>query len=122
MYTSIISQTLGIFFALVGLSMVVNSKATTAAIEESVQNRGILWIWGFLAMLVGAIIVVLNNAWTSGLPLLITVIGWIALIKGAFILFLPGSAVSLYRKFGRNGMIVACGVVAFILGLILLYW
>ncbi len=117
-----IAQVLGIFFVLVGLSMVAQSKATAAAIEASVENKGTLWLWGFIALLVGAVIIVLNNAWASGLQLLVTVIGWIALLKGIFILFFPGAAVSLYRKFNMSGMLVFCGVVAFVLGLVLIYW
>ena len=122
MNTVVIAQVLGIFFGIVGISMVVNSKATNAALEASVQNKGILWLWGFLALLIGAMIVILNNMWTSGLPLLITVIGWISLIKGFFILLFPGAAVSLYRKFNKNGLLALCGVVSLILGLVLLYW
>ncbi|HUC31089.1 MAG TPA: hypothetical protein VMR99_00160 [Candidatus Paceibacterota bacterium] len=118
----IIAQVLGIFFGVMGIAMVVNTKATSAAIEESLHNKGILWLWGYLALLIGATIVVLANAWTSGLPLLVTILGWIALIKGAFILFFPGAAASLYRKFNKGGMLVFCGIVAFVLGLVLLYW
>jgi hypothetical protein len=118
----IIGQVLGIFFVIAGIAMVVNSKATAGAIEESMAHKGIVFMWGLLALLMGAVIVVLNNAWTSGLPLLITILGWLAIIKGAFILLAPGAAASLYKKFGKSGMIVFCGVVAFVLGIVLLYW
>jgi hypothetical protein len=57
--------------------------------EASVQNKGILWLWGILALLIGGVIVVINNAWTSRLPLLVTIFGWIAMVKGAFIHIYP---------------------------------
>jgi hypothetical protein len=122
MNTTIIAQILGIFFAIAGISMAANSKGTADAVEASVQDKGSLFLWGILALLIGAVVVVLNNLWTSGLPLLVTILGWIALIKGAFILALPNAAASLYGKFNKSGMFVVCGVIAFILGLILLYW
>jgi len=118
----IIAQVLGIFFVVMGIAMVVGSKATAGAIEESVAHKGIMFVWGILALLIGAVIVVLNNAWTTGLPLLITILGWLALLKGVFIVLAPAAAVSLYRKFGQSGIIVFCGVVCFVLGLVLLYW
>ena len=102
--------------------MVANSKGVAGAIEESVAHKGVVFMWGLLALLVGAVIVVLNNAWTSGLPLLITILGWLALAKGAFIMLAPDAAASLYRKFGKSGLLVFCGVVVFVLGVILLYW
>ena len=122
MNTIIIAQVLGFFFAFVGISMVTNRKNTVAVIEASIQNKAVLWLWGFLATLIGATIVVLNNVWTSGLPLLVTVLGWIALIKGAFILFFPNATVSLYRKFNKVNTIVFFGIIAFLLGLVLFYW
>lgn len=118
----ILAQIIGIFLVVAGIAMVVSSKATAAAIEESVAHKGILFMWGIGALVAGAVVVVLNNAWTTGLPLLVTIIGWLALIKGAFILLAPEAAASLYRKFGKSGMIVFVGVVAFVLGLVLLYW
>ena len=121
MNTNSIAQILGIFFLVAGISMVANRKATGAAIEASVQNKGTLWLWGIFALLIGAIVVVFNNVWTSGLPLLVTLIGWIALLKGVLILILPDAAGSLYKKFATNSMLVLAGIVAVILGLVLLY-
>jgi hypothetical protein len=122
MTTTVIAQILGIFFAVTGISLVVNSKGTAAAMEASVQNKGILWLWGMLALLIGAVIVVINRAWTSGLPLLVTILGWIAMVKGAFIFIFPHAAVSLYGRFNKSGLLVFCGVVALILGLVLFWW
>jgi len=118
----VIAQVGGIFFIVTGVAMVANSKGVAGAIEESVAHKGVVFMWGLLALLVGAVIVVLNNAWTSGLPLLITILGWLALAKGAFIMLAPDAAASLYRKFGKSGLLVFCGVVVFVLGVILLYW
>ncbi|MGD1003782.1 MAG: hypothetical protein ABR884_04425 [Minisyncoccia bacterium] len=120
--TIAIAQVLGIFFVIAGISMVANGKATAAAVEESVQNKGMMFMWGILALLIGAVIVVFNNVWTSGLALLVTILGWLALIKGMFILLLPGAAASLYKKCGKSGLLVVAGVVMVVLGLILLYW
>jgi uncharacterized membrane protein HdeD (DUF308 family) len=119
--TTVIAQVVGIFFAVMGISMVVNSKGTAAAMEASVQNKGILWLWGMLALLIGAVIVVINHASTFGLPLLVTILGCLAMVKGAFILIFPHAAASLYGKFNQSGMLVFCGVVAVILGLVLFF-
>ena len=118
----VIAQVLGIFFVVTGVAMVISSKSVIVAMEQSVENKGILFVWGMLALLMGAVIVVLNDMWISGLALFVTILGWLALIKGAFILFFPGVAAPLYKKFNKSGMIVFCGVVVFVIGLVLLYW
>jgi hypothetical protein len=116
-----ITQVLGIIFAVMGLSVVIDRKNLSAALEKVSQDRGFLWLWGFLILTMGAVIVVMNNMWTSGLPLLITILGWLTVVKGAFLLLLPGPAVSLYQKCNKGGVLVFGGIVAFIVGLILLY-
>jgi hypothetical protein len=121
MDTVIITQVLGVFFIVVGISMTFNSKGTRNAIEASIENKGILFLWGMLALLIGAWIVDLNNMWTSGMPLLVTILGWLALIKGVFILIFPNATASLYRKFNKGGMLMLVGVVVLIIGLVLLY-
>lgn len=117
----VIAQALGIFCIVLGVAMVVNGKETAAVVEETAQNKGLLWMWGLLALATGAVIVALNNMWTSGLPLVITIFGWLALIKAAFILVFPGTASRLYRKFGHSNLIVVVGVIALVVGFVLLY-
>jgi hypothetical protein len=69
----------------------------------------------------GAVVVAMNNVWTSGLPLLITILGWLIIIKGAFLLLLPGPAMALYRWCNKDGVLIFGGIVAFLLGLVLLW-
>jgi drug/metabolite transporter (DMT)-like permease len=121
-FSMVIAQVLGIFFVVAGVSIVANGKTTAAAVEASAQNKGVMFMWGILALLIGAVIVVFNNAWTSGLTLLVTILGWLALIKGTFILLFPGVAASFYKKCGKSGVLVAAGVVMVVLGFVLLYW
>jgi hypothetical protein len=119
--SAVIAEVLGIFFIVMGAAMVVNGKETAVILEEAAQNKGYLWMWGLLALLIGAVMVSLNNLWTSGLPLAITVLGWLALAKGAFILVFPGAVSALYRKVGKSSLIVFAGVVVLVLGFALIY-
>ncbi|MDD5318457.1 MAG: hypothetical protein PHF79_01355 [Candidatus Pacebacteria bacterium] len=119
--TVVIAQALGIVFSVLGLSILVNKKGLVSFIEESGQSRGMVWFSGISALMIGAIIVALNNIWSSGLQLFITIIGWIALIKGIFILFFPNLTVLLYEKMNRYGVLIFGGIFTLVIGLILLY-
>ena len=55
-----------------------------------------------LALTMGAVLVVIHNIWGSRLQMLISLIGWLTLLKGAFILILPNSTVALYKKWKWN--------------------
>lgn len=119
--SAVITQTLGIIFTVMGISVIIDKKNVSAALEKVTQDRGFLWLWSFLILTMGAVIIAINDAQFSGLSLLITILGWLTIIKGAFLMFLPGPAVSLYQKCNKDGILIFGGIVAFILGLILLY-
>ncbi|MGC9602369.1 MAG: hypothetical protein ABSE76_01320 [Minisyncoccia bacterium] len=117
-----IAQVLGLVLAIMGLSVIFDRKNVSVALDKIGQDRGFLWLWGFLILSMGAVIVVMNNSWTSGLALLITILGWLTLIKGAFLLLFPGPAIALYRKCNKDGVLLFGGIVAFIVGVVLLYF
>jgi len=118
--TNALLQFWGIFLTVFGLSMIINKRGTAAALQEMFKNQGFLWLVGFVTLTLGVVLVAINNVWTSGIVLLVTVMGWLVLIKGAFILFFPNVAVMLYRKFITESLLVLYGIIAFILGLIFL--
>jgi hypothetical protein len=120
--TIVLAQILGIMFVVLGLSMLFQKKETILVMEEMIQNKTFMWMGGFLALIMGAVIVALNNVWTSGLPLFVTIIGWLSLIKGAFLLIFPGVTIYFYRKVNKGGIFVFAGLIAFVLGLILLLY
>ena len=117
----ILAQIFGVTFAVLGLSMMSNKKWTAVVIEEITKNQGVVWLAGLFTLVMGAVIVVLNNIWTSGLPLLITILGWATLIKGAFILLFPNSTKFYYEKMNKGNVFVWGGIIVLLLGLILLY-
>jgi uncharacterized protein YjeT (DUF2065 family) len=115
------SRILGIVLTVSGLSILFNKKGVRSLIEGTTQSQGLLWLFGFFALVMGSVLVVLNNVWGSGLQLLVTIIGWLTLIKGAFILLFPTTAISLSQKWDKSGLSVFSGLAALVLGLILLY-
>jgi hypothetical protein len=115
----VLAQILGITFTVLGLSMIFNKKWTALAIEEITKNQGIIWLAGFVTLMLGATIVVLNNIWTSGSALLVTILGWLTLIKGVTILLFPNFTFSYYQKMNKDNIFVWGGVIVIILGLIL---
>jgi hypothetical protein len=120
--TTILVRFFGILFAVFGFSMIINRKGTAAALTGLIKSQGLLWLTGLITLVLGSVFVALCNGWDSGLGLIVAIVGWLALIKGVFILFFPSAAAALYRRFVTDGMLVFCGVIAFILGLVFLYW
>jgi hypothetical protein len=115
------ARVLGIVFLVGGLNALINRKAMSAAVDGVAENAGLLWTWGFVNLLLRAAIVALQNVWVSGWRILIPICGWAALVKGIWIILLPGSAKAVYRKSNKPSVLIFGGVVAMIFAVMLLY-
>jgi hypothetical protein len=53
----------------------------------------VAYVFGLLVVAVGLAIILTHNVWSGGaLPVIVTLIGWLTLIKGLLFLFLPPPA------------------------------
>ncbi|GAB4230240.1 MAG: hypothetical protein Tsb0034_02050 [Ekhidna sp.] len=92
-----------------------------SAIEDLLNSKGFLLLGGWLAIAAGAALVSYHNLWVNDWRVIITIIGWIALIKGVWLLAFPqslGSYTALYQKSGLKKL----GPLVLLLGLIFGYF
>ena len=119
--TIVLARISGIMCLLIGLS-VMNKKFMAAVIDDILNSKALFWFIGFVAAMIGAIVLAFYSTWNAHWPVLITILGWLALLKGIAIMLFPGSmSHSVYRKFKTGGIIMFSGVIAIIFGIILLY-
>src|SRR5579872_5486744 len=119
--TTVLAQMLGIIFIVSGFSLFMNKRSVMALVGELEQGQGSIWLFGFVALIFGAGVLTLNHTWGSGLVSLISLIGWLSIIKGTLVLCFPRFAISLYRRLATPGVSNLSGVVSLLLGLVLLY-
>src|SRR2546430_5781594 len=67
-------------------------------LDEFIRNRALMFIAGIITMPAGLAIVLTHNVWVADWRVLITVLGWLAAITGAFRIIAPQDAI----KFGRR--------------------
>jgi hypothetical protein len=95
--TVFLSKLVGLYCLLLGLSMLVHKDATVAAVNSLLANPGVLLLGGLIGITIGLAIVLGHNVWSGGAPaIIVTLFGWIALIKGLIVLFLPPQAAAGY--------------------------
>ena len=99
MNTSIfLAKLIGPVLLVLGTGMLVNAKAFRPVFEEIVRNRALVVLFGLMTMSAGLAVVLTHNVWVASWPVLITILGWLSLIAGAFRLLTPQDAI----KFGRK--------------------
>jgi hypothetical protein len=70
-----------------------------AIVTSCVQNRALLFLVEILGLTAGLAIVLSHNIWSSGLlSLIVTLIGWLTLIRSIILLFLSPEAIARFIK------------------------
>ena len=98
MDTSIfIAQLLGPPILLAGLSLIAHQSFYRSVAENIRSSPALLYVIGMLRLLAGLAIVLVHNVWVANWRVLITLLGWIAIVRGALILAAPDAVLSWTR-------------------------
>ena len=91
--TIFLSKLIGLYCIVVGLAMAAHKQATLETVRALLQNAPLLWLVGVIALGIGLAMVLGHNVWKGGaLPVVVTLVGWLSLIKGLHYLFVPSNA------------------------------
>jgi len=95
--TTFLSRLIGLYSILVSLSMITHRQATVETVTALVHNPPLLLVVGVIAVAVGLAMVLGHNVWSGGmLPVVVTLVGWLVLIKSLLFLFLSPAAAPLF--------------------------
>ena len=112
-----IARLVGPVFVVSGAFMLLNGDAFRAMVEEFLHSPALIYFAGFLALLGGLAIVNVHHSWNWGWPLIITVLGWLAVIGGIVRMVAPqfiqavGAAI-----YPHTAVMIAVAVVILALG------
>jgi hypothetical protein len=88
--TIFLGKFLGLTYLLTCLVSVARPKATLDAANSMAEDSGLLLISGIFTMAAGVAVVIGHNIWSGGaLPVAVTVLGWLMLIKGVVLMAAP---------------------------------
>jgi hypothetical protein len=87
--TMFLSRLIGLYLILVSLAMVTHKRAMLEVITALIHDPPVLFVVAIMAVAAGLAMILGHNVWSGGvLPVIVTLIGWLTLIKGLFLLFL----------------------------------
>ncbi|WP_392538820.1 hypothetical protein [Legionella sp. 227] len=117
-----LSKVLGIYLIVVSLAILINLHQFTLYVQELLKDGPLMLVLGFWTFTLGLLMVVGHNVWQWSWRLLITIMAWIILLKGASMIFYPHYIDRATLLFVQNKSI-AYSAVGFdlIIGIILCY-
>ena len=117
---STIAQIVGLFMSIVSVGVLINAATYRQIIEEFTKNPALCYLGGILALFFGIFILMFHNAWEDSWATIITILGWLSVIKGALLIVYPNIYSQLSNWIPKSGKwITYMGVVYLLLGLFL---
>jgi uncharacterized membrane protein len=124
MQTSIfIAQLLGPIFVVVGVALLAKPQMFRTILQEFIRSATLLYLAGFIGLLGGMAMVLAHNVWVPNWRLIITLIGWVTIVRAVITIFQPqwlvaaGAAILDHR-----GVFLGAAVMNLIIGLVLSYF
>lgn len=118
-----IARLIGPLLLLPGIGMLINPRAFRTVAGEVVRSLTLVYLFGLIDLAAGLAIVLTHNVWVASWRLLITLIGWIMLIRGAVRILVPETIMGYAAKvIGGKQLYPIAGTVISILGLVLCYF
>ena len=115
-----LARLIGPLMLAVGIGIFVNGAVYRLLADEFLRSRALIYLSGLLTMTAGLALVLTHNVWRADWPVIITILGWLALIGGAFRIIAPQGTERIGRRMlkHKHGLTIA-GVVWLAVGAIL---
>lgn len=122
--TIFLSRLIGLYCIFIALSMMTRRQATVETVTALLQNPSMMLIVGIITLAAGLGMVLAHNIWSGGaLAVVVTLVGWITLIKSLFFLFVPPEmeAGLFLRQLHYQQLFYFYGAISLVLGAYLTY-
>lgn len=91
----LIAKLIGPFLMIIGIASLSNVEQLKSIGRDFMAGPAHLFVAGILAVVTGLALVNTHNIWIADWPVIITLLGWLALLGGIFRVGFPALAVSI---------------------------
>ena len=116
--TDILLRVFGLYYLAAGIGLFTGPEAFAKIAEELKASALMRLITGLLALTFGAVVLGLNDDWSSWETGLVTAVGWAGLAKGVMILALPTPYLGLTDALlGRHALLRPLALIVALIGI-----
>jgi hypothetical protein len=122
--TVFLSRLLGLYYIFAALSMFLHKQTYVETVTALLHNSSLIFLISIITLFVGLALVLGHNIWSGGaVSVVVTLIGWITLIKGLLFLFLsPEMQVEFFlRNLHYSQLFYMYAAISLVLGAYLTY-
>ncbi len=110
-----VAQAAAIVYLSIGVGMLLDKKYYAKFLDSIMKDTGTMYIGGFIALIAGFTLVTFHNDWVKSWEVLVTILGWLALVKGVMLLAFPSAILKMTKSWvsGKNLSVYAPVVIVF---------
>jgi hypothetical protein len=121
--STFIAKLMGPILLAVAIAILIDQKAMRAMAKEFLGSRALIFIFGIVDLLLGLVLVLVHNVWVMDWRVIITLIGWISIVRGLVrILFAPWIVKNAPGLLRKQGLLMTISIVMLTLGAVLSYY
>jgi hypothetical protein len=115
--SKMIAGLIGPTLVAIAAAMLINFASFPALAEQISRDPALIFVSGVLLLVAGLAIVRAHNIWAGGWPVLVTVLGWVAVLGGLVRMLFPIQLAAIVAVVGQSTGVIATGaVVLLVLG------
>ena len=115
-----LARALGIYFVVLCLAMLTKRKFFHEVLQSVAGSKAVLYLSGLFSLIIGLLIVLSHNIWDCNWRIIVTVVGWLALVKGVLLIIAPKTFMSWSMKAFRVITPIVCAIIILV-GAYLIY-
>jgi uncharacterized protein YjeT (DUF2065 family) len=120
MLVNYLAEVWGISIVTISLALLIKEKHLKRLFAK-IESEESLFMGGVISFIIGLGMILSYNVWEQSWQVIITVLGWLALVKGLALLFIPEQMKKMAKRIENYQLLPIYLVVLIIIGLVITY-
>jgi hypothetical protein len=106
----------------IAIAILLNVGSMPLIAAQVARDPALIFLSGILLLVAGIAMVRAHNIWSGGWPVLVTILGWLALLGGLARMFFPIGLAGIAAQAGASrALLIGCAIILLLLGAFLSY-
>lgn len=101
-----LAKLMGLFMLIIALALLINFHKVPKLVKEFTKNHVLVFASGIPVLLLGLLVVLTHNVWVNDSRVIITIMGWLMILKGIVRLSMPEKLAALISRISPRGYFV----------------
>jgi len=121
MLQNYLAEIWGISIVAISFALLIKDKHLKSLFSK-IETEESLFVWGVASFVIGIAMVLSYNVWSYNWQVIITILGWIAILKGLAHLFFPEMSKQWAKKMSTASFLPYALIIMLIIGLVITYF